>query len=87
MDPIIKVAFVSAIATAFIAIFSGVSLWLAFTIRAGDKMYRRQVKDLYEAIVISNLLTDPNITQESRQLEDRIKAFKKHYKGKTPIFN
>ncbi|UCD33570.1 MAG: hypothetical protein JSV38_06830 [Desulfobacterales bacterium] len=87
MDPIIKVAFVSAIATAFIAIFSGVSLWLAFTIRAGDKMYRRQVKDLYEAIVISNLLTDPDITKRSWQMEDRIKGFKEHYKGRTPIFD
>ena len=87
METIRIVVYVSAISTAFIAISAWVSLWLAFTIRAGDKMYRRQVKDLFEAIVISNLLVDPKVENTSAQMTRRIEAFKKCYKGKTPLFD
>ena len=87
MNPITKVAFVSAISSAFIAIFAGVSLWLAFTIRAGDKMYRRQVRDLYEAIIISNILSTPEAILASDHLVKKVKAFKEFYRGETPIFD
>jgi hypothetical protein len=88
MDQIvIKLAYLSAISTALIAIFAGVSLWLAFTIRAGDKMYRRQVRDLFEAIVISNILSYPEVEDDSAKMERRIEAFKKYYKGESPLFD
>ncbi len=86
MNTIIVATWVSAVSATFIAMFGGISLWLAFTIRAGDKRFRRQVSDLYQAIVISNILSDPNAQYTSSHLDDKLRAFKKFYKGKTQIF-
>ncbi len=86
MNTIIVATWVSAISATCIAIFGGISLWLAFTIRAGDKKFRRQVSDLYQAIVISNILSDPRAIEGSIHLRNKINSFKEQYKGKTPIF-
>ena len=86
MNTIIVATWVSAVSASFIAIFGGISLWLAFTIRAGDKRFRQQVSDLYQAIVISNILSDPEAQYTSSHLAHKISAFKEFYKGKTTIF-
>ena len=88
INPIVKLAFVSAISTAFIAIFSFASLWLAFTIRASDKMYyHQQVKDLFDAIIISNIISDPQATKGSTHLKLKKDEFKECYRDKPPIFD
>ena len=71
---------ITAIATAAIAVYSFMSYQLASSIKSRDEEFRQQIRDLYEAIVISNIVT------ERRELEGRIEAFKQHYRGRTPIF-
>lgn len=50
-------------------------------------MYRRQVRDLFEAIIISNILSNPEANPGSIHLEERVKVFKEFYRGETPIFD
>ena len=77
----------SSVATAIIAIFTGVNIWLVWKIkvkdesyRAKDEEYRQSFIDLMQALTISNLIS------EKREPEYRIVEFKRLYKGKTPIF-
>ncbi len=86
MNTIIVATWVSAVSATFIAMFGGISLWLAFTIRAGDKRFRRQISDLYQAIVISNLISSFSDVPATSTLEGMIREFNTKYKGKTPIF-
>jgi hypothetical protein len=88
---------ISAIATIVIAIYAGKShelsvksYQLAQEIKVanelktkGDQEFREQVSDLYQAIVISTLLSGPGTYSIMDSLID---AFKSKYKGKTPIF-
>ncbi len=68
------------IATVVIALSSIVNVLLAY-------FYSQQTSDLYQAIVISTILSDPNATEGSSHLGNKIGSFKKHYKGKTPVFD
>jgi hypothetical protein len=79
-------------ATIVIAIYAGVNYRLASTIRSRDdefredaktrdEEFRQQVSNLYQAIVISNLIHPPqNNTAQA------IKHFRELYMGETPIF-
>ena len=75
------------IATVVIAFCAGASYRLASKIQERDKEHRQQISDLYQSIVISNILSDPNATEGSARLDAKIKVFKLFYKGKTPIFD
>ena len=52
-------------------------------IRESTEQHQQEIKDLYQAIVVSTLISGPSSTG---RLERAIKAFEKHYKGKTKIF-
>ena len=75
-----------AIATVVIAIFAIASFVLAWSIQQRDKENRQQISDLFQAIVISNILSNPEATLGSSHLDGKIKLFKEFYKGKTPIY-
>ena len=53
-------------------------------LREKDEEYRSHIKDLYQAIVISNLLSGPS---SYGSLGQAIDAFKSQYKGKVKIFD
>lgn len=81
---------VMAIATVFLAIFAYQSNKLAQEIKrtndlkdAGDAEFKQQLSDLYQAIVISTLLSGPS---SYGSLKQAIGAFKTQYGGKTQIF-
>ncbi len=81
---------VMAIATACLALFAYQSNRLAKEIKrtndlrvAEDKEFRQQVSDLYQAIVISTLISGPSSYGAFGQAKD---VFKSQYRGKTPIF-
>ena len=48
-----------------------------------EKEFKQQVKDLYQAIVVSNIVGTPHGANSS----EPIAAFKKLYKGDTKIFD
>jgi hypothetical protein len=82
---------VMAIATVFLAIFTWQSNKLTREIKrtndlneAEDKEFKQRVSDLYQAIVISNIVTAPGMPG---QIKGVIDTFKAHYKGKTVIFD
>jgi hypothetical protein len=74
------------IATVVIAFSAIASYLLAMSIQRRDKEYSQQTSDLFQAIVISNILSDPEAQFTSSHLEGKIVAFKELYKGKTTIF-
>jgi hypothetical protein len=74
---------ITAIATVVIAIYAFMSYRLASKIKAKDDEHRQQTTDLYQAIVISNLIGERPMVSGS----EKIKYFKAKYKGKTPIFD
>ena len=76
-------AIVSAIATSVIAVYAYKSHAMATAIKKSADKHQDEVEDLYQAIVISTLLTGPGSTG---RMDDAIQAFKKHYKGETKIF-
>lgn len=86
MNVIVYASLVSAMATVVIAFCAIVSFFIAFSIWKRDKEFRQQTSDLFQAIAISNILSDPNANLGSTHLENKIKAFKDSYKGETPIF-
>jgi len=74
-----------AIATVAIAFFGLASLVLAWIINQKDKENRQQTSDLFQAIVISNFLSHPEIDEGQAPLDRRVQMFKKYNKGTTPI--
>ncbi|MEJ2104764.1 MAG: hypothetical protein P8X47_09335 [Ignavibacteriaceae bacterium] len=87
MNTIVWSTLITALATVAIAIFTYVNYQLASKIQKQDKEYRQQISDLYQAIVISNILSDPEARLGNIKLDNNIEAFKKLYKGDTPIFD
>ena len=83
----------STIASIAIAIYAFKSHDLAKEIKKanelktkGDQEFREQVSDLYQAIVISNLIPiHSGAGADSVQHPSAIDFFKRVYKGKTPI--
>lgn len=86
---------ISAIATVVIAIVTWQNFLLIKKINKRDADYRKHlankddeyksnIKDLYQAIVISNLLSGPS---SYGALNQAIDAFKSQYKGKVQIFD
>jgi hypothetical protein len=70
---------ITAIATAVIALNALMSYRLVSRIQTRDNDFRQQLRDLYEAIVISNLLFSET------GLDRRLALFEGTYQGKTPI--
>jgi len=80
----------SAIATCVIAIYSACSFNLSKELKKANEMktacdqeFRQQASDLYQAIVISTLLSGPSSSGRFVDVKD---VFKAQYRGKTPIF-
>jgi predicted PurR-regulated permease PerM len=73
---------ITAIATGVIAYYATQSHKLASKIQIRDDEFRQQIKDLYQAIVVSNVI-EPSPGDTSKA----IKHFKEFYKGKTPILD
>jgi hypothetical protein len=73
------------IATTAIAACAIASFFLALKIQKRDNEYRQQTSDLFQAIVISNILSDPQATLGSTHLDHKLIVFEEFYKGKTPI--
>lgn len=80
-----------AVATAVIAVYSGVNYKLAYQLKKNEeknqelnRQYQQQTKDLFQAITIATLLSNSNFMGQYINL---INNFKTHYKGKTPIFD
>jgi hypothetical protein len=71
---------VIAIATVVIAIFAIMSYRLGSKIQSRDEGFRQQISDLYQAVVISSVITGPQ-----PELTRAIRRFKVLYKGTTPI--
>ena len=87
MNTIVLSTLITALATVAIAIFTYVNYQLASKIQKQDKEYRQQTSDLFQAIVISNILSDPEARLGNKNLDNNIEAFKQMYKGQTPIFD
>lgn len=87
MNTIVWSTLITALATVAIAIFTFVNYQLASKIQKRDEEYRQQTKDLFQAIVISNILSDPEARLGNKNLDNDIEAFKQMYKGKTAIFD
>jgi hypothetical protein len=72
---------VSAVGTSVIAGFAVTNYLLAKAIKAKDEQHQQEIKDLYQAIVISNICWGKYDNHT-----DKIRNFKELYKGKTKIF-
>lgn len=77
---------ITALATAAIAFYSFMSYQLASKIQSRDDEFRREVKDLYQAIVVSNLVLAQGPVGICSNMEGRIGYFNEYYKGETSIF-
>jgi len=77
---------VTAIATAVIAVYAWQSHKLLKQINQKDLEFRQQVKDLYQAIVLSNLMNTVGKTGAMGSIGGVISEFSTYYKGETPIF-
>ena len=82
---------VTAVATMAIAIFTWCSYCISQQIKRAtedqskrEEEFKNQIKDLYQAIVISNVLSGPS---SYGALTQAIDAFKSQYKGKFKIFD
>lgn len=79
---IVIASIVSAVATVALALLAYSNLVLARSIRATTDQRDQEIKDLFQAMVIAQLLgphpNDPPSTAKQR--------FKKEYTGKTKIF-
>ena len=72
-----------AVATVIIAWYASCNYKLYRTIQEKDTEHKEQISDLYQAIVIAILFSGP---PSYARIEETIKEFNKHYKGKTKIF-
>jgi len=84
-------SFITAIATTVIALFSWRSFCLSKEIKkiaenqhTKEEEFKSQTKDLYQAIVISNILSGPS---SYGALNQAIDAFKSQYTGTFKIFD
>ena len=75
------------IATVVIAFFAIASYRLASKIQERDEEHRQQISDLYQAIVISNFISNLDRAEGYSSIENMKREFKMEYKGKTPIFD
>lgn len=74
---------ISAIATVVIAYFTYQNYKMYKILQNKDKQYKKQTRDLYQAIVISTLLSGPSSHGGYRECKE---VFKKEYAGETKIF-
>lgn len=74
---------ISAIATTVIAYFTYQNYKMYKVLQNKDEEYKKQTRDLYQAIVISTLLSGPSSYGAYRECKE---VFKKEYVGETPIF-
>lgn len=51
-----------------------------------EKEFKQQIKDLYQGIVVSNIISAP-LGNSHQPYADTLEAFKKFYKGKTKIID
>ena len=75
----------SAIATVVIAIYAVMSHSLAKAIKASSNEHQSRIEDLYQAIIISNIVAagrSPNETEVGRAKD----MFNQNYDGSTKIF-
>jgi hypothetical protein len=70
---------ISAIATGFIGYYAYINHQLANAIKVKDEQHQQQIKDLFQAIVISNVI-------DHEHTSNNIDRFNKRYHGKTVIF-
>ena len=70
---------ISAIATGFIGLYAFMNHRLVNAMKAKDEQYQQQIKDLFQAIVISNVI-------DHEHTANNIDRFNKRYHGKTVIF-
>ena len=75
---------ISAVATVAIAFLAFFNYRLVSKIQTTEKDFRQQISDLYQAIVISNMLSGP-VQVNSAEMDGKIRRFKEIYKGKTHI--
>ena len=81
-DPLTLLSiWLTAIATTAIAILTFMNYQLIAKIQRKDEEYKRQIRDYFEATVISNIVGGPHEPSKA------IKTFGDHYKGETKIFN
>jgi len=76
---------VSAIATVVIAVYAIMSHSLANAIKESSNDHQSKIEDLYQAIIISNIVAagrSPNETEVERAKE----MFNQNYNGSTKIF-
>lgn len=76
-------AIITSIATVIIAWYAYCNYRLYKVIQEKDAEYKEQISDLYQAIVIATLLSGPS---SYGGIEEAIKEFNRHYKGKTKVF-
>jgi hypothetical protein len=70
----------SAISTVVIAVFSAVSFFLARSIKAKNDEYQNQIKDLFQTIVVSNVISVSDGIGAD-EIKEKLKTFKELYKG------
>ena len=73
---------ITALATAVIAYHAVASQLLNQKIKERDEEFRQQVSDMYQAIVVSNVVS-PAQSDTSKAID----RFRELYKGKTKIFD
>jgi hypothetical protein len=76
----------TAAATVAIAFYTRKTHSLMEAVRQKDSEHQQQIKDLFQAIVISNLLVSDTASPGSSRIDERINGFKKLYPGLTQIF-
>jgi|WetSurMetagenome_2_1015567.scaffolds.fasta_scaffold395432_2 hypothetical protein len=75
----------AAIATAIISFYAWKAHQLTVAIKQKDAAHQQEIKDLFQAIVISNILSGPHEVGSSL-LESRITQFNQWYNGNIQIF-
>lgn len=90
---IIISSIITAIATGVIAWFAWRSHQISREIikltrgrNEEDATFKQEIKDFYQAIVVSNILSAPGIAKDLDKQNAQINTFKKLYNGKTNIF-
>jgi len=79
----IVLTLIQTISTIFIARATWLNYRIYETLQKKDEDYKKQTSDLYQAIVISTLLSGPSSYGQYGQTKD---VFKKEYRGETKIF-
>ena len=77
---------VTAVATGVIAWYAWANHRIVSKIQSRDDEFRQEVKDLYQAIAVANLISAHGSVGAYSTMEGRIEKFNEYYKGKTPIF-